>query len=259
MAVNKEPVADKRLVDGRPSLPMLLLILATVATSSLSALCLSRLLALTADVKVLKSEVCRRREEQQEAMHRIQTLEQMGSRRGCPEQTGRSAPVAPGPRKRRGASETPTPVAQPCLQMLADSNRETFQKVFSSEQHTSIPWQTGLRRGSALEMDDNRILVKEEGYYFLYSQVYYTESHTTLAMGHVVIRRKRTVVGDEPQHVVLFRCIQYMNADHPFNTCYTGGVVKLEVDDCVELLIPRPTAQVSLEGASTFLGAFKLV
>lgn len=42
-------------------------------------------------------------------------------------------------------------------------------------------------------------------------------------MGHVVIRRKRTVVGDERQDVVLFRCIQRMTPDFPFNTCYTGG------------------------------------
>lgn len=31
------------------------------------------------------------------------------------------------------------------------------------------------------------------------------------------------MVGDEPQFVVLFRCIQSMNDTHPYNTCYTGG------------------------------------
>lgn len=46
---------------------------------------------------------------------------------------------------------------------------------------------------------------------------------STFAMGHVVIRRKRNVVGDEPQYVTLFRCIQNMNPVHPYNTCYTGG------------------------------------
>lgn len=43
------------------------------------------------------------------------------------------------------------------------------------------------------------------------------------AMGHVVIRRKRTVVGDESPDEILFRCIQNMNPVYPFNTCYTGG------------------------------------
>lgn len=53
------------------------------------------------------------------------------------------------------------------------------------------------------------------------AQVYYMDS--TFAMGHVVIRRKRNVVGDEPQYVTLFRCIQNMNPVYPYNTCYTGG------------------------------------
>lgn len=35
------------------------------------------------------------------------------------------------------------------------------------------------------------------------------------------------MVGDEPQYVVLFRCIQNMNPVHPYNTCYTGGESEL--------------------------------
>lgn len=42
-------------------------------------------------------------------------------------------------------------------------------------------------------------------------------------MGHVLIRWKKNVVGDEPVDVTLFRCIQNMNPVHPYNTCYTGG------------------------------------
>lgn len=53
------------------------------------------------------------------------------------------------------------------------------------------------------------------------AQVYYMDS--IFAMGHVVIRRKRTVVGDESPDEILFRCIQNMNPVYPFNTCYTGG------------------------------------
>lgn len=37
--------------------------------------------------------------------------------------------------------------------------------------YTGIPWQAGLRRGSALEADGDRIVVREEGFYFVYSQV----------------------------------------------------------------------------------------
>ncbi|TNN63597.1 Tumor necrosis factor ligand superfamily member 13B [Liparis tanakae] len=89
-------------------------------------------------------------------------------------------------------------------------------------------------------------------------------------MGHVVIRRKRNVVGDEPQYVVSSRCIQNMNPVHPYNTCYTGGeshplfivynsccVVKLEVGAGLEPLIPRSPAAVSPYGDTTFPGAVK--
>ncbi|KAG7264263.1 hypothetical protein CRUP_035699 [Coryphaenoides rupestris] len=239
---------------------MLFLMFVTIATTSLSFLSLNQLLALRADVEVLKTELLgRRRDEQQDVWHTIQTFEQMSTGRGQQGeqgQAGRSDHVTPGNQRRRRRRASEPPVTQPCLQMLADSNRGTFQKEFASEQHTSIPWQTGLSRGNALELENNRIVVREDGFYYLYSQVYYRDS--TFAMGHVVIRRKRNVVGDEPQHVVLFRCIQNMNPVHSFNTCYTGGVVKLEVNDQVELLIPRPTANVSLDAAATFLGAFKL-
>lgn len=37
--------------------------------------------------------------------------------------------------------------------------------------YTGIPWQAGLRTGSALEAEDDRIAVKEAGFYFVYSQV----------------------------------------------------------------------------------------
>lgn len=55
---------------------------------------------------------------------------------------------------------------------------------------------------------------------------------STFAMGHVVIRRKRTVVGDENPDVTLFRCIQNMNPTYPFNTCYTGGEPLMRSNGC---------------------------
>lgn len=56
---------------------------------------------------------------------------------------------------------------------------------------------------------------------FLNPKVYYKDP--IYAMGHIMIRMKKHVVGDESQHVVLFRCIQTMNLKVPYNTCYTGG------------------------------------
>ncbi|XP_054471247.1 tumor necrosis factor ligand superfamily member 13B [Anoplopoma fimbria] len=248
--------SGQRTGEGRLSWPVFLLTLAAVTSSSLSALSLYQLVALRAEVEGLKSEVGRRREEGQEAKHAGQS--DNISRRSSQEtlhQPGLQHAL-PLIRKKRLVSGSETLVSQPCLQLMANNSRKTFQKEYNSEPHTGIPWQAGLRRGSALEVDGDSILVTEEGYYFVYSQVYYMDS--TFAMGHVVIRRKRNVVGDEPQYVILFRCIQNMNPVHPYNTCYTGGIVKLEIGDHLELLIPRSTAKVSLYGDTTFLGAVKL-
>ncbi|XP_034417237.1 tumor necrosis factor ligand superfamily member 13B [Cyclopterus lumpus] len=246
-----KPGTGPRTGEGRLSWPVFLLTLAAVTSSSLSALSLYQLVALRAEVEGLKSEVGRRREEGREALHASQT--ENISRRSSQESLHQPGfPI----RKKRFVSGSETSVSQPCLQLLANNSRKTFQKEYNSEPHTGIPWQAGLRRGSALEADGDSMLVMEEGFYFVYSQVYYMDS--TFAMGHVLIRRKRNVVGDEPQYVVLFRCIQNMNPVHPYNTCYTGGIVKLEVGDHLELLIPRPTAAVSLYGDTTFLGAVKL-
>ncbi|XP_076603177.1 tumor necrosis factor ligand superfamily member 13B isoform X2 [Chaetodon auriga] len=235
--------------EGRLSWPVFLLTLAAVTSSSFSALSLYQLVALRAEVEVLKSEVYRRREEGQEAKHGGQT-EDISMRRSSQEALHQteSQHALMLLRSRRSAPGAETIVSMPCLQLLANNSRKTFRK--------GIPWMTGLKRGSALEADGDSMLVREEGYYFVYSQVYYID--TTFAMGHVVIRMKRNVVGDESPYVTLFRCIQNMNPVYPYNTCYTGGVVKLEVGDHLELLIPRSTANVSLDGDSTFLGAFKL-
>lgn len=45
------------------------------------------------------------------------------------------------------------------------------ESEYSSRLYTGIPWQAGLRRGSALEADHDSMFVREEGYYFVYSQV----------------------------------------------------------------------------------------
>ncbi|XP_008297204.1 tumor necrosis factor ligand superfamily member 13B isoform X2 [Stegastes partitus] len=242
-----DPETGQRAGEGRLSWPVFLLMLATVTSSSLSALSLYQMVALRSEVEGLKLEVGRRRGEGQEARYRGQS----GSSRRSSQETlhhSGSEHAFSLIRKRRTSPGNETFVSQPCLQLLANSSRKPFRR--------GIPWQSGLKRGSALEKNSDGMLVKEEGFYFVYSQVYYMDS--TFAMGHVVIRWKKNVVGDERKFVFLFRCIQTMNPEYAFNTCYTGGIVKLEVDDYLELLIPRPAANVSLDGDSTFLGAFKL-
>uniref|UniRef100_A0A3B1K643 TNF superfamily member 13b n=1 Tax=Astyanax mexicanus TaxID=7994 RepID=A0A3B1K643_ASTMX len=237
-------VAPSRAESRRLSWAVALLILAAITSSSLSALSLYHVLALQAEVEGLRTEVSRRREEQRSALDEGVRGAQSQQQQQEEEEDDRNK------------AEVRNTSFQPCLQMMADSKREVFQKEFALEKHTGVPWQTGLKRGSALEQYQDSILVKEEGYFFIYSQVYYKDS--TFAMGHIVIRIKKNVVGDENQHVVLFRCIQSMNLKVPYNTCYTGGLVKLEVGDRLELLIPRSTANISLDGDSTYLGAIKL-
>uniref|UniRef100_A0A3P9L0V1 TNF superfamily member 13b n=1 Tax=Oryzias latipes TaxID=8090 RepID=A0A3P9L0V1_ORYLA len=239
---------------GRLSRPVYLLTLVAVTLSSLSVLALYQLVALRAEVKELKSDISRRRGEGQEVRGHT---EHISSRRSYQEPQQQSGFQKSFGLMRIRRTVTDTTVSQSCLQLLADSSRKTFRKALSSGSYTGIPWQVGLKRGEALDVEGDRIVVKEEGFYFVYSQVYYMDS--TFTMGHVVIRWKISVVGNEDPDVHLFRCIQTMDSVYPFNTCYTGGIVKLEVGDYLELLIPRPTASVSLEGDSTFLGALKLV
>ncbi|XP_072300138.1 tumor necrosis factor ligand superfamily member 13B isoform X2 [Eucyclogobius newberryi] len=236
---------------------VLLLTLAAV-TSSLSALSLYQLVVLRTEVEGLKSEVCRRRQEGQEGGHRGQ-MDNICDKRSSPEtlQSLKSEQTSMLKRKKRTTNDKQILVSQSCLQFMANGNRQTFKKEFDFEENTGIPWKTGLRRGSALEEDQDRILIQQEGYYYVYSQVYYFD--TRLIMGHVVIRWKASVVGNEAPHVVLFRCIKNMRQEHSYNTCYTGGIAKLEHGDHLELLIPKASANISLIGEGTFMGAIKLV
>ncbi|KAG7467472.1 hypothetical protein MATL_G00153900 [Megalops atlanticus] len=241
---------------------VLALALLAVTSSSLAALSLYHVLALKAEVAVLRTEVLRRRGEQRSAVvgQDVRDSPEVAPQRssGQPEtEPNRETAEQRGARSIKKRSLDQGTVFQPCLQMMANNKRSTMQKVFVSEVHTAMPWQTGLRRGTALEEDNDAMLVKEEGFYFVYSQVYYMDK--TFAMGHIIIRRKKNVVGDELKDVTLFRCIQNMNMLYPYNTCYTAGIVKLETGDRLELLIPRKTAIVSLDGDSTFFGAVKLV
>lgn len=150
----------------------------------------------------------------------------------------------------QGPEET---VTQDCLQLIADSDTPTIRKGA----YTFVPWLLSFKRGKALEERQNKILVKETGYFFIYSQVLYTDN--TFAMGHVIQRKKVHVFGDELSRVTLFRCIQNMPETLPNNSCYSAGIAKLEEGDELELAIPREDAKISQDGDGTFFGALKLL
>ncbi|XP_072361888.1 uncharacterized protein [Scyliorhinus torazame] len=101
------------------------------------------------------------------------------------------------------------------------------ESIILQDDSTFIPWIVASRRGEALEATSNKIVVKENGYYAVYSQVLYYDN--CMAMGHVVQRRKANVVGNERRIMTLFRCIQNMPNNTASNTCFTAGNAFLTV------------------------------
>ncbi|KAM9190150.1 tumor necrosis factor ligand superfamily member 13B isoform 1-T1 [Dugong dugon] len=170
------------------------------------------------------------------------------------------APPAPGEsnssqggRNKRATQSLEETVTQDCLQLIADNETPTIRKG----SFTFVPWLLSFKRGRALEEKENKILVKETGYFFIYGQVLYTDN--TFAMGHLIQRKKVHVFGDELSLVTLFRCIQNMPETLPNNSCYSAGIAKLEEGDELQLAIPRENAQISQDGDGTFFGALKLL
>ncbi|XP_030169834.1 tumor necrosis factor ligand superfamily member 13B [Lynx canadensis] len=170
----------------------------------------------------------------------------------APAPAGESNSSQSGRRKRAALGPEDT-VIQDCLQLIADSDTPTIRKGA----YTFVPWLLSFKRGRALEEKENKILVKETGYFFIYGQVLYTDN--TFAMGHLIQRKKVHVFGDELSLVNLFRCIQNMPETLPNNSCYSAGIAKLEEGDELQLAIPREDAKISQDGDGTFFGALKLL
>ncbi len=59
---------------------------------------------------------------------------------------------------------------------------------------TAIPWQVGLKRGSALDEKQGTILVKEEGFFFIYSQVYTSSMYDTFLSFLASLKHPNTVL-----------------------------------------------------------------
>ncbi|XP_062917123.1 tumor necrosis factor ligand superfamily member 13B-like isoform X1 [Mobula hypostoma] len=141
------------------------------------------------------------------------------------------------------------------LQLMPDTERSTIQQAGDS---TFIPWTVASQKGEALAKKFDNILVKEEGFYTVYSQVLYYDN--CMVMGHVVRRKKINVTGNEKHMITLFRCIQNMPNNTSSNSCFTAGIVKLDKGDELELVLPsRPHAQISMEKDSTFFGVIQLL
>ncbi|XP_055464443.1 tumor necrosis factor ligand superfamily member 13B [Psammomys obesus] len=234
--------------DGRLLAATLLLAL---LSSGFTVMSLYRLAALQADLTSLRTEL---------QGYRSSATPAVAEAPGATAGAQLLAPAAPGPHNsslgRRNRRSFPGPeetVTQDCLQLIADSDTPTIRKG----SYTFVPWLLSFKRGNALEEKENKIVVRQTGYFFIYSQVLYTD--TIFAMGHLIQRKKVHVFGDELSLVTLFRCIQNMPRTLPNNSCYSAGIARLEEGDEIQLAIPRENAQISRDGDGTFFGALKLL
>ncbi|XP_074846104.1 tumor necrosis factor ligand superfamily member 13B [Carettochelys insculpta] len=247
--------------------------LAVLLSSSLAAVCLYHVLALKAELATLRNELIYRVQaraplsQPQDEHNKHGTLSaslQLAAAAAAKQEIRLPASeLGDGDAKRgwsmgrsrgrRSALPTEEMVLQACLQLIADSKSNIQQKDDSS----IVPWLLSFKRGTALEEQGNKILVKETGYFFIYGQVLYTDK--TFAMGHVIQRKKAHVFGDDLSLVTLFRCIQNMPQSYPNNSCYTAGIAKLEEGDELQLTILRRKANISLYGDGTFFGAVRLL
>ncbi|XP_005668588.1 tumor necrosis factor ligand superfamily member 13B isoform X2 [Sus scrofa] len=172
---------------------------------------------------------------------------------GAP-QAGAAAPRA-APPALKGIFAPPAPRESSSIQ--SNRSKRAAQDAEETGAYTFVPWLLSFKRGRALEEKENKIVVKETGYFFIYGQVLYTDN--TFAMGHLIQRKKVHVFGDELSLVTLFRCIQNMPETLPNNSCYSAGIAKLEEGDELQLAIPREDAKISRDGDGTFFGALKLL
>ncbi|XP_059541080.1 tumor necrosis factor ligand superfamily member 13B isoform X1 [Myotis daubentonii] len=257
----KESPSARLSRDG--SLLALTLLLALVSCC-LTVVSFCRVAALQAELKSLREELLEHQAERLPGPPRAGAAAPRAAVREAPAATSALKGILAPPaaqesnfsrsiRRKRAIQGPEESVIQDCLQLIADSDMPTIRKG----DYTFVPWLLSFKRGRALEERENKILVKETGYFFIYGQVLYTDS--TFAMGHLIQRKKVHVFGDELSLVTLFRCIQNMPETLPNNSCYSAGIAKLEEGDELLLAIPRGDAKISQDGDGTFFGALKLL
>ncbi|KAM9169484.1 tumor necrosis factor ligand superfamily member 13B isoform 2-T2 [Pangshura tecta] len=227
--------------------------LATLLSSCLAIVCLYHVLTLKAELATLRSEL----------IYRVQAKAplpqaQDGSKEGSVFSSSLQLTAAAARQEMRlPASEAGEGDEKRGWSTDRSRGRRSALPTEEINDSSIVPWLLSFKRGTALEEQGNKILVKEAGYFFIYGQVLYTD--TTFAMGHLIQRKKAHVFGDDLSLVTLFRCIQNMPHSYPNNSCYTAGIAKLEEGDELQLTIPRRRAKISLDGDGTFFGAVRLL
>ncbi|XP_054857402.1 tumor necrosis factor ligand superfamily member 13B isoform X2 [Eublepharis macularius] len=238
-------------LDCRGTLLLISLGFVTFASSCLSAISLYHMIALKADLAVLSSKLnCR-----------VQTMTSFPVSLGALDEIQEARDLIPRLKVAEAASRQgiSSGLHQSSQEIMWSRNRRkrSSPHVGEADGASIVPWLLSFKRGTALQEQGNKILVREAGYFFIYGQVLYTDE--LFVMGHLIQRKKANVVGDDLSLVTLFRCIQNMPQANPNNSCYTAGIARLEEGDELQLTIPRRGAKIALDGDATFFGAVRLL
>ncbi|XP_078117014.1 tumor necrosis factor ligand superfamily member 13B-like isoform X2 [Sander vitreus] len=150
-------------------------------------------------------------------------------------------------KREQGSCRAPTSF----LQLTANTNKQPDIRGNIAV----IPWTVSAQQGNTISQKENRIVVQEHGYYLVFGQVLFTSPSTV--MGHVIRSWGSTRTGTTSTELLC--CLQEMPDETPANTCYTAGIVQLNQNDELELVIPyRPHALISMDADGTFFGVIQL-
>ncbi|XP_035525798.1 tumor necrosis factor ligand superfamily member 13B-like isoform X1 [Morone saxatilis] len=181
-------------------------------------------------------------------------------------------------KREQGSCRAPTSF----LQLTANTNKQPDIRGNIAV----IPWTVSVQQGNAISQKENRIVVQEDGYYLVFGQVLcHSNSSITKLILHlicsncsanvllnsqVLFERPSTVVGyiiqiwgsaNKGTSTELLCCLKDMPDETPpntANTCYTSGLVQLQQDDELELVIPyKPEVLITMD-VETFFGVIRL-
>ncbi|PFX33966.1 Complement C1q and tumor necrosis factor-related protein 9 [Stylophora pistillata] len=114
--------------------------------------------------------------------------------------------------------------------------------------HLITNWKLSHRFGSIdYHESGGTVEIKKEGYYFIYSQMFYYDG-STIQMGHLTYINNRKV---------LESMASVINKTRKFNTKFHGGVFLLRVNDTISVRVPY-TKYYRMEATGSFFGAFML-
>ncbi|XP_035525799.1 tumor necrosis factor ligand superfamily member 13B-like isoform X2 [Morone saxatilis] len=151
-------------------------------------------------------------------------------------------------KREQGSCRAPTSF----LQLTANTNKQPDIRGNIAV----IPWTVSVQQGNAISQKENRIVVQEDGYYLVFGQVLFERPSTVV--GYIIQIWGSANKGTSTE---LLCCLKDMPDETPpntANTCYTSGLVQLQQDDELELVIPyKPEVLITMD-VETFFGVIRL-